>query len=103
MALRVLRDREKPIARALTSASAAVGASNRPLRVAAFYLDSADDVQRAYATVKRELGVVEVVVLPAPLHVDFERTEKILTVLKVAGLTETQARKTLADLVRNLT
>ena len=103
MAIKVLDGRADGIARALHAASLTVGAQTRPLKVAAFHLDSAADIQRAYAMVKQELGAVEVVVLPAPVHLDPIRHARMVQVLKSAGVPEANCPAVVANLIQQLT
>jgi hypothetical protein len=102
MALRILRDRERPIANALAAASIAVSAQKRPLNVLAIYLESASDLQRVYGEAKKELGAVEVVVLPTPIVLDIARLDKIAAILKPFGLDERQSRVVTARIAKEL-
>lgn len=102
MALRLLPDRERPIANALTAASLAVDAQKRPLKVLAIYIDSASELQKVHAEAKRLLGAAEIVVLPAPIVLDIDRLAKIAAILEPFGIDNRQSRVITARIAKVL-
>jgi 2-methylisocitrate lyase-like PEP mutase family enzyme len=100
MAIRVLKEKERPLTEAVSNAMKAIGAVGCPINVLALYLDSPMDMAKAYVEAKRQLGVAQVCIIPSPLRLSVTAYADVVTVLKEAGVAEAERNKIAARIIR---